>query len=149
MAISLNTVNSTLNNHATRITALENKQSSTQTVFKRLLTINAGAKSSFVLSESIDNYDMIVVEGASDNLTYRMLSVHIPSNIVTNQSYRFWGTDAIYWHVKVASDRKTFTTLEENSYLYRVIGIKFPNTLYNLYYKLYSIREVVRKWLSL
>lgn len=138
-----------LNNHESRIKALEDKQVQNKTQITKLWSGSLGT-GNITLSQSIDNFDMIVGYGASDSGDDRFFTVLIPKWVSgTTYRYKLLTADGFYWNVKVGSNRTTLTVVQENCIAYGVLGIKFPNTLYNLYYKLYSIREVVRKWLSL
>lgn len=115
-----------LKDHEDRITVLEKGASSSVMKTVVLAEVNKDAIPSKInLSDVIDNYDMIVFKSAKDDTNGIMFSFHLPKYLPSNKDIRLSGTDNNFYHGKFNSDRKSITTIEENNYLFNIIGLKW------------------------
>lgn len=134
-----------LNNHESRIKALENKQISNQTIIKKIFNGNTTG-GNITLSESANNFDLMIVLGLSDMRDFGNFFIS-PTKINPNvKRWRIWLDDARCWEAQWNSDRTQLITGHENAVIHSIYGIKFPNTLYNLYYKLYSLIKIINRF---
>ena len=115
-----------LKNHEDRITMLEKGASNSVMKTVVLAEVNKDViPSTIIMSDVIDNYDMIVFKSGYDNSDAIMFSFHLPKYLPSNKNIRLSGTDAHAYHGKFSSDRKSITLIGESNYLYNVIGLKW------------------------
>lgn len=141
-----------LKDHEDRITVLEKGASSSVMKTVVLAEVNKDAIPSKInLSDVIDNYDMIVFKSAKDDTNGIMFSFHLPKYLPSNKDIRLSGTDNNFYHGKFNSDRKSITTIEENNYLFNIIGLKWGGgyKLRNFVKKISSLYQNILKTISL
>lgn len=123
-----------LNNHESRIKALEDKQVSNQTIFKTILNKNADNWSGTqTVTEPITNFDLVMYYVAGDDRQWRHFTFHIVKEIMSQlNGNSFLVTPISDGSHIVWTSATQFRVVKEGTWLFKVIGVKLPNTLYNL-----------------
>lgn len=127
MAISLNSLNSTVSNHGTRITALENKVSSGFTRVQLLGTLGSGTGN---LAQSFLNFDIILIQANNSGAGARISHAFDAKSMATGVLYNIpggsgdSGNDYMYFKFNSVTQVQ-ITTNRYMAGIINIIGMKF------------------------
>ena len=131
-----------IKNHEDRITALENKGYTFKTLYDKNVHVNANQ--TIQLSSSIQDYDVIIVEGRHDDDTnYDQLWVVDPyiNKEYIHAYYDQNDADMSSLQFKFASKTSLYITVSVRYCIVRIIGLKlYYNFSYNITREFYVVK---------